>query len=246
MSRPRNEPFGVHVAIAERGLRLGPAARVRRLDVVAGVHRPHPASPAAGHGFNHHRRAVAERIEERGRRLQIGRPRRPGQHRHVATFGHLPRPSLVTKQRQCFDPRTDERQAGLLAPPGELRILTQEPVAGMHRVAPGLLGGLNQLGDIEIGRYAAPFQRARLVRLTHMQRGRIVLREHGNGANAEFRRGAHDPNGDLAPIGNQQVRHAHIPMTCIQTGRGFAAIIAAQWVERAKGRLVCNSLKFTS
>ena len=161
-------------------------------------------------------------------------------------FGHLPRLRLVAEQAQGFDPRADERQAGRLAPPGELRILAQEPVAGVHRVTSGLLGGLNQLGHIKVSSDATPFQRARLVRLADMQRGRIVLREHRYGTDAEFRRGTHDPNGDLAPIGDQQARHVHVPMTCIQTGRVFAAIMVAQWMERAKGRPVCNSLKSTS
>jgi len=161
-------------------------------------------------------------------------------------FGHLPRLRLVAEQAQGFDPRADERQTGRLAPPGKFRILAQEPVAGVHRVTSGLLGRRYELGHIEVGGRAAPFQRTRLVRLADMQRGRIVLREHGYGTDAEFRRGAHDPNGNLAPIGDQQARHAHVPMTCIQTGRVFAAIMVAQWMERAKGRPVCNSLKSTS
>ena len=67
--RPRNEPLDIHVAIAERGLCLGPTPGVGRLNVVADVDGPHAASPTACHGLDHHRRAIAERVEKLGRRL---------------------------------------------------------------------------------------------------------------------------------------------------------------------------------
>ena len=80
----------------------------------------------------------------------------------------------------------------------------------MHRVASRLLGDAQQIVDIEIRlhRRFALADQIRLVGLEAMQREAIFLREHRDGADAEFERGALHANGNLAAIGDEDALDA--------------------------------------
>ena len=79
----------------------------------------------------------------------------------------------------------------------------------MHRIAPSLPRRPNNGIDVEIGRRADALKRHHRVRLAGMQRPGVVLRRNRHGGDAEFRRPPHDANGNLAPIGDQQL-HPHL------------------------------------
>ena len=96
--------------------------------------------------------------------------------------------------------------AGLGKRPGESGVLRQEAVAGMNGVGAGLLGGGDDLGDVEIG--LARRRRADtngLVRHIDVQRVAVGVGIDRDGGDAEPPRGPHDAAGDFAPIGDEQL-----------------------------------------
>ena len=57
-----------------------------------------------------------------------------GHDRHAGLDRRLPRRGLAAHQRDRFRRRADEGQAGVAARGGEVFVLGEEPVAGMHGV----------------------------------------------------------------------------------------------------------------
>ena len=83
----------------------------------------------------------------------------------------------------------------------------QEAVTRVDGVGAGLLGGVEDLVEDEVrlrGRLAA--QRERLVGHRHEGRVSIRLRINGDRRNAGVLRGADDANGDLATVGDENLR----------------------------------------
>ena len=139
--------------------------------------------------------------------VQIGRGRGGLQRRNPAASGRLQRPDLVAGQFQHVGRRADEGDTGLDAGPGQIGILAQEPVAGIDRVRPGLLGRANDLGDVEIGadRMAAFADRVRLIGLDPVNRIAVLVRKHRDRLGAQLIRGPESTNSDLAPVGHQDL-----------------------------------------
>ena len=79
----------------------------------------------------------------------------------------------------------------------------------MQRIAASGLRGRDHFGDVEIGASTGSRQRTSLVGLAHMQRGGVVIRIDGDGGQPGFGRGARDPDGDFAAIGDQHFSKAH-------------------------------------
>ena len=123
VARVRQQPLDVDVAVAERRLRLGPAARVRLVDVLGGrAHGAHAAAAAAGDRLDHHRAAVAQRREERARAsssvVASACPAAPGRRSRSARARAW---RLVAEQLQQSRARADEGQPGLGAARGRRR-----------------------------------------------------------------------------------------------------------------------------
>ena len=197
----------VQAAVAERALGLGPAALPGLLDLVRRGDDAGSAAASAGNRLDDHRLAVAQAGEELARLLQGRRPVGAAQHRDVRAGRRGARPALVAEEPQHLGPRADECNAGLGAGGGEGRVLGQEAVTGVDRVAVGLDRARHDSLDVEVRRHAAAVQHDGLVGDPQVQSVRVVLGVDGDGGDPEIRRRAGDPYRDLASVGDQQPLH---------------------------------------
>ena len=76
----------------------------------------------------------------------------------------------------------------------------------MNRIDARLARDAQDVGNVEVGldRALALADQVGLVGLGPMQAEAVLLRVDGDGLEAELVRGAHDANGDLTAIGDQQ------------------------------------------
>ena len=191
---------------AERRLRLGARRPHRARQPVRPVDQPHALAPAAGHRLDEQR--VADAVRRAGdlvRGQLVGqRAVRPRHDRHAGLPRRLPRRGLAPHQRDDVGRRPDEPQARGAAGAREVRVLRQEPVAGVHRIRAGAARRGNQLVDVQValGRPVGA-QVDRLVGVAHVGRQPIARRVHGDARDAHVAARAHDPDGDLSPVGDQ-------------------------------------------
>ena len=89
-------------------------------------------------------------------------------------------------------------------------ILGQEAVAGMDRIDLRGLRDADDVVDIEVGldRRLAGADEIALVRLHPVQREAVFLRVDRDRADAQLGRRAHDADGDLAAVGDQEAADA--------------------------------------
>ena len=130
--------------------------------------------------------------------------------RHVRGHRCGPGARLVAEQFEGLHSRTDECHASPGAAPGEVRVLRQEAVARVQRVAARVHGGGDDLFDVEVRRRPGAVEGHRLVRLAGVQGSGVVRRRHRHRRHAELRRRAHDADRDLAAVRHQEL-HAFIP-----------------------------------
>ena len=148
-----------HGRIAERALRFGSRA-AQRVGQRGGVlHQPHAAAAAAGHRLDHHREAdLAGLRDHRG--IALIRALVAGHARHAGLQHDLLGAGLVAHRGDRLRRRADEHQPGIAAGRGEILVLGEEAVAGMHRVGAGDLRGFDQRRDVEIGLATAARRRS--------------------------------------------------------------------------------------
>ena len=102
--------------------------------------------------------------------------------------------------------RADERHAHLGDRPGEVGVLAEEPVAGVHAVGAAAADGVeDRLGvEVALGR-RLPAERVRLVGEADVERVAIELGVDRDGRDAELAGGPDDADGDLAAVGDQDL-----------------------------------------
>ncbi len=214
MARIRDQPFGVHLADAERGARLGAAARERFGKFGRLEHAAHAATAAPGHRLEHQAalRVGAALLGEEGLQgRQVGR-RGAGQHRHVVRDRQRAGAGLVAEGRELLGRRADEAQARGGAGGREIGTLAEEAVAGVQRVAAHAARRVDHGGDVEVGLRPAARQRDRFVGEAHVQRVHVVGGMRGDGRDAEVARGPGDADRDLGAVGDEEF---HSPSTCL-------------------------------
>ena len=103
--------------------------------------------------------------------------------------------------------RADEDDPGLLAGLGEGRVLGEEAVAGVDRLGARLAGDLEDLLDVQValGRRGAA-QEVGLGRAADVQGVAVDLGVDGHRGDAELVQRAADADGDLAAVGDQDLR----------------------------------------
>ena len=107
---------------------------------------------------------------------------------------------------------------------GEVGVLGEEAVAGVDRVGAGLLRDPDDLGDVEVGAHRMPrlADLVGLVGLQAVQGVAVLVREDGDGLRAELVGGAERPDGDLAAVGDQDLReHGVLSRRGIRTSERF-------------------------
>ncbi len=109
--------------------------------------------------------------------------------------------------------RADPEQARVLDGPGEVGVLGEEAVSGVHGVRAGRDGGLHDQVAAQIG-VGGRLPRKSYARVGHARvEGALVrVRVDGDGADAQLAAGAEDTAGDLAPVGHQhRSDHGKVP-----------------------------------
>ena len=164
---------------------------------------PHPLASAARHGFQHHREANLLGGSERGLGILDG-IERSGHRGNADLARNVPCCRLRSQFFHRFGRRTDERDVRLGARAREGRVLGEESVAGMNRIAARRARHADDFRDREI---ALARRRGAngisLVRQANVQGGAIRLAVNGDGRDTELAAGAQDAHGDLAAIGDQ-------------------------------------------
>ena len=115
--------------------------------------------------------------------------------------------------------RADPDQAGVDHGLGEVGVLGEEAVAGVHRVGAGLLGDVDDLLDVEVGvGRGRAAERVRLVGEPHEERVAVGLGVHRHAADAGVLAGADHAHRDLAAVGDEDLlqrlalRHLMLPL----------------------------------
>ena len=102
--------------------------------------------------------------------------------------------------------RADPDQPGIDDGLGEVGVLGEEAVAGVHRVGAGLLGDRDDLVDVEVGVAGrGAVEAVRLVGEPHEQRVTVRVGVHRDAADAGVLAGPDDPDRDLAAVGDQDL-----------------------------------------
>ena len=148
VARGHERLLEVERPVREGRFRLDARGRVGGLELVRPVHEPHPLAAAARDGLQQHGEAeLARRRPHLGeRRAALG----AGHERHVGGLHLRLRLRLVAHPLHHVRARADEDEVVGLAGADEGRVLGEEAVAGMHRLAAGRLGGGDHVRDPEI------------------------------------------------------------------------------------------------
>ncbi len=147
-----------------------------------------------------------------GRLRRADRPFRAGHQRGPDLRSDPPGGDLVAKRADRPRRGTDPDQSGIGHRLGELGVLGQEPVAGMHRVRAGQPGGSEYLADVQIaGSRRVTAECERLVGKPHVRSVPIGFRVHGNTRESLVTTGPDDADGNLTAIGDQHLVHESAP-----------------------------------
>ena len=194
-----------HGGVAEGGVGLAHRGGQRLGQRLGGLHPAHAAAPATGHGL--HEDGEPDALRLRQQLLGVRRGLRGGQGRDPRPLRRLQRRDLVAGQLQDLGPRADEGDALARGGTGQVRVLREEPVAGVDRVRPGLLGHPDDLLDVEIGPHGVALlpDPVRLVGLLPVDRVAVLVREHRHRLGAQLVGGTESTDRDLAAIGHQDL-----------------------------------------
>ena len=158
-------------------------------------------------------------LGERDHLGRVGdRVRGTGDQRGADLLRDVPGLDLVAEGVDRGRRRADPDQPGVEHGLGELGVLGQEAVARVHRVRAGAGRDVEDLGDVQVGvRRGRAVQRVRLVGEPDEQRVAVRVGVHGHTGQAVVGGGTDHPDGDLAPVGDQDlgdalaVRHSWTP-----------------------------------
>ena len=95
---------------------------------------------------------------------------------------------------------------------GEASVFGQEAITGVNGIGAAGCGGGQDVGNIEVALATGGFSHADgFIGQLHMQCVLVDRAVHSHGGDAQFPAGAKDPEGDLAPVGDQQFADGHPP-----------------------------------
>jgi len=186
---------------------------LRRLDLLDTL-APAAAIELEEYGVVDH----ARRFAHRGcRRQHLGRARHngdAGRRRDLATV------ALGLNGAQDLGRRPDPDCPGLLHCLREIRILGEEPVAGMDGVRPRLPDGPDERLDVEVALDGVTFADADgLLSLPREGRPGVGVRVDRRCLQTEIVAGPYDPAHDLAPIGDQDLADHEIARSVLKSSR---------------------------
>jgi hypothetical protein len=131
-----------------------------------------------------------------------------GGHRGVHLLRHVPGGDLVAELLDRLGGRADPDETRVDHGPGEAGVLGEEPVTGVHGVGAGAAGDGEELLDHEVSfRAGRPVEPVGLVGEARMDGVAILVGVDGDREDAAVFRGADHPDGDLAPVGDEDLRY---------------------------------------
>ena len=203
-----NSGFEVKVRGTKERFGLFCAAFEGLIDITRCINRSHPSTPATRDGL-HHQLGSSGKVREQ--RLCLGRSRdcgRPAKNRNTEIKGDLSRGQFIPEKLKLFGSRPYEFEVGLRTCGCECSTLTQKPIAGMHRITRLALRDSDKLIDVEVRRRPLALELEKRVAALRVQASFIVGGSDHHGLNLHLGGRSCDPNGDLSPIGDQQLPHA--------------------------------------
>ncbi len=192
-------------AVAERRFGLAPRGRVRSLELLFVARRAHALAATSRRGLDEHRETDLAGFAKRCSLVVCCAPR--ARHHRNAGFGHQASClGLVPHATDLLRSRADERQFGLAADLRELGVLGEESVARVDGVRARDLRRRDQSRDVQVrlARRRRP-DAHRFVREAHVERVGIDLGVDGDRPQVEHPAGSDDTQGDLAPVGDQNL-----------------------------------------
>ena len=213
MARLLQVAFEQHAVVAEGGLRLPPRAGQFVEEVRRGEDGAHALAAPAGARLDQHRETDARRLGGQAvLRLVLAVIARDD--RHAGGDHQRLGFRLAAHDADRCGRRADEDDAGGRAGPGEIRVLREEAVAGVDRLGAGGARDLDDAVGTQVGiARGRGADRMRLIRQRDVQGVGIGLAEHGDAADAQALRRAHDAAGDLPAIGDEQAAEHHMRNT---------------------------------
>ncbi len=161
------------------------------------------AAPAAAvGGFQHHR--IADFIRQRARFLDVFQVVvRAGRDRDARCDHRVARLDFVAHLADHLRRGADETDAAARADGRQIGVFGQKAIARMQCVATGGGRQIDQRVRVEIAQNRILADVISLVGLLHMERVAVGVGVDGDRLDAELGAGAHDADGDLAPVGDQ-------------------------------------------
>ena len=130
--------------------------------------------------------------------------------RGTGALRDVARGHLVAEVADGMRRRTDPGEAGVDDRLGEVGVLREEAIAGVHGVGTALARGVEQLVDHEVGlRGRRTAQGVGLVGDLDVQSVTVGIGVDRHGKDALVAAGARDSDGDLATVGDEDLRHGH-------------------------------------
>ena len=203
-----HELLEIHLIVTEGGLGFSTRKRQQLRELRVALDDTHTSPAASPARLQHHwitntggeAHALGKFLRQRRRRWH---------DRHSRLNGEIACGDLVAQRPHGLGPRSDECESRSGTTQRELRILGQEPVAGMNCIDTRLTRDAQDVLDVQIG-FNGPFvapDQIGLVGLGPVQREAVFLRIDRYRAHAQLARGTHDANGDLAAVGDQQAAY---------------------------------------
>ena len=208
VARVDNQFFEIHVRLAERFLGLLP----RRVETLHEAHvvvrRAHAPAAAAGAGFDHD--GITDLLgNAQGFGLGFHDAVAAGRDRHAGGTRGIAGSVLVAHRADGVGGRPDETDVAARADFREMGVFREETVPRMNGVHVTDLGGADETVDLQVAVAARRRADANgLVGKLDVEAFFVGLRIDGDGFNAHFAAGAHDAQGDLAAVGDEDfVKH---------------------------------------
>ena len=221
MAGLENQLLQIALAIAERGLGLTPAFLDFVFQLVRTHDRAHPATATTPGGFQHQRVADlvghgADLVHGAGG-FGVGQDFGRRNDRHIRFNRCPPGRGLVAQHPHRLSLGTDEGDPGTGAGVHEVRVLGQQPVAGVDRIGTGLQRNTDDLvnREIRLDRSKTRPDLIGLVCLEAMETQLVLLGIDGDSGFAELVGGTADPDGNFTPVCDQDLLergHLRLPL----------------------------------
>ena len=192
-------------AVAEGGLGFPARGGERVRQCVGVIDDAHaPAAPTGG-GFNHDGKSEGGDARQKGG--VVVRSGKAGEDWQIVVASEAASGGLVADEAQSGGRGTDEDDAGLGAGRGEGRVFREESIAGMDGGRAAVAGGLDEGRDGEIALCGCGGTDAhRFIGGAHVEGSAVGVGVDGDRRDAEPLAGPDDAEGDLAAVGDEELR----------------------------------------